>query len=759
MKIEELLGGEIETRALRSRRAMRLAGFLDAGRYPYFRLISRHANTTHDFLAIEIDVEVPQDRSVAINPTEPLIVAFSCETDDRHPEVFPRRDDFPLGHLHVMVDAKSGLHSLCLYSAQFREIRSRTTPFSFLLRIKTWLERAAEGTLHPDDQPLEPVLIGAAGTVILPRGEITSERLGIVSAHNSSNGQWTLRAGVIAEGAPKDLPNFVVKRIGANARVAAASAYTPQTLADLSTLLGDRGVDLAKELQEWAISLKNSVNHEIATPLLLVSFPTRRAEAAEIERVDVWAFLINATFKELGASLGNYESGAFGAVPLLGLSIQKPALEAVGISPLIVVREIGRGDLAAFSGDECESEQSILAVGVGALGSKVLELALRAGFGRWSLLDDDIFLPHNIARHVLGDWSIGQAKVAGLKTFLNAALPGEGISATLENDLLTDFDDARVQAALEQSELVLDMSASVPVARKLAGAKTVKRAASIFLNPQGSDLVVLRETADRSISLLELEANYYKALSTNNLLAGHLNDARGAPIRYGAGCRNLSAQISADVVSIFAGVATNQAKRMKGEPDAMASIWRLDEDSGAVARIDLAVSTYRTIAATDWTLHWSEALLQDMAQMRQSDLPNETGGVLVGMVDFDAQSIFICSMIEPPPDSTKRPHYFERGRTGLAERLEEIGDQTAGQLRYVGEWHSHPRRVAARPSADDDQLFDALRSAFLGTGEPYIMGIMGDDEFFFRFGCDDCRSDHVLGNLSSGGGEDVRRMA
>lgn len=759
MKIEEFLGEKIETGALRSRRARQLAAFLDAGRCPYFRLISRHANATHDFLAIEIDVEVAQDRSVAINPTEPLIVAFSRETDDRHPEVFPRRDDFPLDQLHVMVDANSGLHSLCLYAAQFREIRSRTTPFSFLLRIKTWLEQAADGTLHPEDQPLEPVLIGAAGTIILPRGEFSSGRLDVVSAHKSANDQWTLRAGAIAEVAPMDQPNFVVRKIAANAHVAAASIYTPRTLDDLSTLLSTRGVDLAKQLLGWAISLKNSVNHEIAMPLLLVSFPKRRAEDAEIEGVDVWAFLINATFKELGASLGNYESGKFGAVPLLGESIQRPKLDEVGISPLIVLREIGRGELAAYSGDESGSEQSILAVGVGALGSKVVELALRAGFGQWTILDDDTFRPHNIARHVLGDWSVGRAKVAELQTFLNAAIPGGGISGILENDLLTDFDDAGVQAELEKSEFVVDMSASVPVARKLAGAANVKRTASIFLSPQGSDLVVLRESGDRSISLLELEADYYKALCTNALLAGHLTDSRGAPIRYGAGCRDLSAQIGADIVSTLAGIATRQIKKFKSEPDALASIWRLDEESCAVTRINLSVSLYRMIAATDWTLHWSEALLQDIAQMRQSDLPNETGGVLVGMVDFEAQSIFICLTIEPPPDSTKRPHYFERGRTGLAQRLEEIGDQTGGQLRYVGEWHSHPRHVAARPSADDDQLFDALRSAFLGTGEPYIMGIMGVDEFFFRFGCDERLSEHVLGIMSSDGDEDVRRMA
>jgi integrative and conjugative element protein (TIGR02256 family) len=759
MMIDELLGGEIEAGALTSKRAKRLAAVILADRSPYFRLISCHANKTHEFLAIEIDVEVAQDRAVAINPTEPLVVAISRENDDSHPEVYPRRKDFPIDQIHVMVDAKTGQRSLCLYDAPFREIRSRTTPFAFLARVKDWLERAAAGTLHPEDQPLDPVLVGAAGIIILPHGDANFARLRVTSCHQCERGEITVRTTVASNEGAQNPPNIVVKCIVADAHVAGASTHTPQTLADLSSFLEARGVDLAKELHAWAMTLKDNADREQATPLLIISFPKQRADDKDIESAEVWAFVVNASIKELGSSLGTFENTEHGAVPLVGASIQEPALDRVGISPLIVMHDLDRKGLAAHSGNFQESDHNILAIGVGALGSKVLELSLRAGFGQWSICDNDVFLPHNVARHVLGDWAVGHAKVAKLKNYLNASVHGDAISGALEKDFLTDFDADEIQAAIKSSELVLDMSASVPVARKLADAKAVKRAASVFLNPKGTDLVVLRESSDRSISLLELEADYYRALVSSDNFSGHLTTDQGAPVRYGAGCRHVSAVIGAEAISILGGIAAAQVRRINDEASALATIWRLDESSHTIARFDLPISSYRKCNAGDWSLHWNHALLDEIAAMRSNDLPNETGGVLLGMVDFDLQRIFVCSMIEPPPDSTKRPHYFERGRTGLAERLTDVDAKAAGHLRYVGEWHSHPTGVAARPSPDDDRLFEGLKTAFNGTGEPCVMGIMGDTQFFYRLGCDESVAEGSLDLSDFMEGENARRIA
>jgi hypothetical protein len=53
-------------------------------------------------------------------------------------------------------------------------------------------------------------------------------------------------------------------------------------------------------------------------------------------------------------------------------------------------------------------------------------------------------------------------------------------------------------------------------------------------------------------------------------------------------------------------------------------------------------------------------------------------------------------------------------------------DSTLGQLTYAGEWHSHPRRAAVRPSGDDFQAYAWLTSYMHAETLPGIMLIIGD---------------------------------
>ncbi len=59
-------------------------------------------------------------------------------------------------------------------------------------------------------------------------------------------------------------------------------------------------------------------------------------------------------------------------------------------------------------------------VGTGSLGSKVAVTLARAGFGRFVLIDDDVFLPGNLVRNELGLAAIGIHKVDALAARLAA---------------------------------------------------------------------------------------------------------------------------------------------------------------------------------------------------------------------------------------------------------------------------------------------------------------------------------------------------
>ena len=94
-----------------------------------------------------------------------------------------------------------------------------------------------------------------------------------------------------------------------------------------------------------------------------------------------------------------------------------------------------------------------------------------------------------------------------------------------------------------------------------------------------------------------------------------------------------------------------------------------------------------------------KGLIDLLHAAREEALPAETGGVLLGYIDFNVNSIVVVDALSAPPDSEGSMISFERGVAGLAKSVEEASRRTAGVVGYVGEWHSHPRGHSASPSA------------------------------------------------------------
>ena len=62
------------------------------------------------------------------------------------------------------------------------------------------------------------------------------------------------------------------------------------------------------------------------------------------------------------------------------------------------------------------SIRSVAVVGLGALGSFVADMLVRAGVGHLTLIDDDVIMPGNLIRHLVGPNGVGRAKVDAVKT-------------------------------------------------------------------------------------------------------------------------------------------------------------------------------------------------------------------------------------------------------------------------------------------------------------------------------------------------------
>ena len=104
-----------------------------------------------------------------------------------------------------------------------------------------------------------------------------------------------------------------------------------------------------------------------------------------------------------------------------------------------------------------------------------------------------------------------------------------------------------------------------------------------------------------------------------------------------------------------------------------------------------------------------------------------------GLADIPAKSIHVVEALPAPPDSIEKPNEFIRGTRGVQEAIDEVRRKTAGQVRYVGEWHSHPSKASARPSPIDTLQIDWLAALMDMDSMPALMMIAADAELAIIF--------------------------
>ncbi|MGH7651928.1 MAG: ThiF family adenylyltransferase [Gemmatimonadaceae bacterium] len=387
-----------------------------------------------------------------------------------------------------------------------------------------------------------------------------------------------------------------------------------------------------------------------------------------------------------------------------------------------------RRDFALFNGRERAEEMRITAVGGGSLGSQVILNAARAGFGHWTTIDDDLLLPHNLARHGLFGDAVGFAKARVIQIVANALCEDTPVHKGIEADVLDPGANAiEVAEALSEADAIVDLSASVTVARALArDIPAVARRVSLFLNPSGTDLTLLAEDSVRAFPLDVLEMQYYRGLLRTSALENALQEP-SSRIRYGRSCRDVSVALSHARTAVHGGIGAKALEDTLTSTDAAIRVWRADDVTLGVRAFELEVSPPRTCESASWTLVTDEWLLRRLTQLRLAKLPNETGGVLIGALDLTRRIAYIVDTIPSPNDSHEYPTSYLRGSAGLDADARRIEGITMGQLHYIGEWHSHPKGSSCLPSSDDANLFDWLGEMVEGDGLPPFIMIVGDD--------------------------------
>jgi len=713
-------------------KARDLAQFLARG-HPYARLAESRATDAEDIVVVDLDVEVPQAPVHDIRPVERVSVGFDRE-DRRTPEVLALRVAFPVTP-HQNLRHRERPRSLCLFEEHYVDLKRRWTAAMLVERLREWLRLTARGELHGEDQPLEALLLNTAGTIVVPHELFDvhadgSAQLVSLEAWQDERGRWMViaqRQASPRSGSERTQgPPWVAAKYTAATRQHGAIRRTPGTLAELHDLLAEGGDDLLRHIRAAISVWKEASAPADPRLLLLVAVPKTRTAGGAIESVDPWAFLTSHTIRQIGEAVGSWEIKGGDVGTLLAVDTSKRG-EAVNVELLNVVQTLSRASAAWLSGRSASRDVRLTAVGAGALGSQVLMNAARSAFGKWTVIDEDFLLPHNLVRHASDRRFVGGAKSLVVSLVANDIVDDTPAFTPITADVLSPGDQKEaVETSLREADAIVDMSATLSVPRFLArDAPGAGRRIAAFLNPTGSDVVLLAEDAARAIPLDAVEMQYYRAILRDDTLARHLQPPPGR-VRYGRSCRDVSLRLPQELVSLHAALIARALRETLDSDDAACRVWQTGDADAGVRALRFDVAPARQYRCGDWTICTDEILVRRLDELRDERLPRETGGVLLGAFDIERRIVYVADTIPSPPDSSEWPTAYIRGCEGLEAQVRQAEQRAAHQLQYVGEWHSHPAGHACRPSEDDMTLLAWLTHHMGKDGFPGVVLIAGD---------------------------------
>lgn len=687
--------------------------------------IRQMTETGHVAIAIEIEVQRPQDLAYPIKAVETVAVVFSKR--DIRPSVLALRADFP-DTPHQNWTPPNAPSSLCIDDRPWSEAKLTASPADLVRRIQLWLAKAARGELHDPAQPIDPLFYVSELSVALPakaleQGAATVELAGLVRNDNPQ----LIIARPLAE-APKDAVGFIVLAFHVQPQAMSRLRHAPATLDALATELERYGIKLYDELKnrlkEWAGIKGDSLRRLGSRLAIVVAFPV--AEGSRTAN-DLRAFMTYNIAGEIGESLGVlFKNVGKQAGYVLALPENKPDGRDLKVEPAQVHFAFDRDLAASIAGHSSANRQKAVLVGGGSLGSQLALNLAREGLFSWTVVDQDFLLPHNLARHALLNRDVGAPKALALAHHIGDLLQEAADGLPCDVIAPDDASKERLNARLSEADIIIDASASVAVSRHLSDLPAAKaRRVCVFFNPSGTSAVLLAEATDRSITLRDLEAQYHRLILTEPSLAGHLRP-EGQGVRYSGSCRALTNRIPATKAALLSALTARGVVDCLKSNDAKIRSWNCGDD-GSVAVLKKNGEAVHTTTLGGWSVSYDDGLLAQLATLRKGKLPNETGGALLGIADMSRMSLHIVHAMPQPEDSEGTPTKFERGVVGLLDDINRAVEATMHQLRYVGEWHSHPRLSSAWPSEIDLDQLAWLESELVSEGLPGLMAIAADD--------------------------------
>ncbi|HCR66524.1 MAG TPA: hypothetical protein DIW38_08435, partial [Oceanicaulis sp.] len=293
--------------------------------------------------------------------------------------------------------------------------------------------------------------------------------------------------------------------------------------------------------------------------------------------------------------------------------------------------------LSAVSGEK--PLPSPLIIGAGALGSAFLNYASRGGTRAIRVIDEDYFLPHNVARHQADLFYVRERKSEIARDLVQLRSEDASVAARSEDVLLlsTETLDAEIKAA----EVVIDLTAEPQVRSRLShrrwSARPIVRS-EVFHKGRLGVTFITETGAPQTLACLyhQLIALHHQEPVIRAWLEYEQSRTfKDEELLVGFGCRSLTTRMPAYKVDAHASTAFAFAKSRLGETSEPAVLLHEIDEHGLTKETRVIepepVHAFKNVAdLRNWRVVVVQSALDAMHSQREQNSPSETGGYLYG---------------------------------------------------------------------------------------------------------------------------------
>ncbi len=676
-----------------------------------------------DNWAIEINMDVPLPRdardqgisATGVKATEWVKIVFPTSFPAHAPRLFLRAD-FNRAHPHINPGKPGELVSPCIYEGRLDDLLHEPDWINGIInQLADWLGKAATGELLDcSGQGWEPIRRDSVDGTIVTNIAIIRERMANAKNPISQYLRYEYWQSIVGHSGRIIDENILYAniseairkfRIGNHDRSSLRSyfslaivvsggtkkttdVYQPDDVDNLEHLLlraegyGCRSglENRLKELTE-NITLPQIEQTLEVTVLFAVKRPCNLiGEASDIEVIPYGITFISDENRRL-------------------------QLTRTSVFPLVLIQKVSQQLLAETSDrnfNEADRRKEIAMIGCGSLGSKIAMHLARSGHGPFRLYDKDCFSPHNIARHAVANLAAAEFMLP--KVWLTETLLTQvGAQITQVKNPLEDVISLlqnKPDLFARCNGLIIDATASSSVQDALCMVRPKQFGAPLLqvaLYGRGTIGFFGLEGKDRNPRVDDLVAQFYQIGLDSSLVGNALYQATNFDrINTGQGCASFSMKMSDAKISLFsAGISerTSQLLHNSIPKDGELLVGLLTEDGLGVNWLRQPTTKIEILYIGDkskWELRIPVAIKDQMRMETEQKRPLETGGVIIGHINWGRRTIYVTGLLPPPTDSEFRTDEFVLGIQGLKKQISTIERITSHTLTYLGTWHSHP---------------------------------------------------------------------